>query len=58
MRNRIKIVKGRNDRLYYYRGDGLWFGRIGETKALKGLASGEYTLWERAMPKPRIGGLK
>lgn len=51
--NRIKIVKGRKGRLYYYLGDGLWFGRISEDKALKGLASKKYHLWGRFVPKPK-----
>ena len=52
-RNFIKIVKGRNGRLYYYRGDGLWFGRIGEDEAIKGLKSKKYRLWGRFVPKPK-----
>lgn len=46
MRNRIKIVKNKNNRLQYYFGDGLWFGRISEDKALEGLKNGTFTLWE------------
>ena len=49
----IRIVKGRDGRLRYYKGDGLHFARIGEDKALKGLASKEYRLWERSMAKPK-----
>lgn len=42
---RVKIVKTKKGRLMYYLGDGLWFGRISEDKALKGLADGSYTFW-------------
>ena len=49
----IRIVKGRGSGLRYYKGDGLHFRRIGEDKAIKGLASKEYRLWERAMAKPK-----
>lgn len=41
---RIKIVRSKG-KTYYYYGDGLWFGRISEKKALDGLASKQYVLW-------------
>ena len=47
---RVKIVKGKKGLLYYL-GDGLWFGRISEDKALDGLRSGKYSLWERKISK-------
>jgi len=47
MRQRyIKIVKGKSGRQSYYLGDGFWFGRVSEKKALDGLASGEFGYWE------------
>ena len=45
-KTRIKVVKNKNGRLQYYVGDGLWFGRISEDKALTGLSNGNYTFWE------------
>ena len=49
----IKIVKAKNGRLMYYAGDGLWFGRIGETEALRGLRDKKYHLWERKVATRR-----
>jgi hypothetical protein len=43
---RIKIVHAKNGKLLYYIGDGFWFGRTSEKKALDGLASGKYQMWE------------
>ena len=43
---RIKKVITKKGEAIYYKGDGLWFGRIARSKAEKGLASGEYTLFE------------
>lgn len=42
----IKIVTSKNGKKLYYLGDGLWFGRTSEQKALNGLADGSYRLWE------------
>jgi hypothetical protein len=54
MRNtRIKIVKNKNGRNMYYLGDGIWFARISETEALKGLASGKYVLWTHNIKKEK-----
>jgi len=47
---RVKVIKGKN-RLYYYIGDGLHFHIISEKKALAGLKSGAYSLWERNISK-------
>jgi len=55
MKRRIKIVKSRSGKLMYYVGDGLWFNRIAESKALTGLASKEYTLGDRCVPHPTRG---
>ena len=52
-RNRVRIVKGRDGRLRYYKGDGLSFFRIGEDKAIHGLKTGAYKLWDRTVPKPK-----
>jgi hypothetical protein len=42
---RIKIVTSKAGKKMYYIGDGLWFGRISEKKALEGLSTGKYILW-------------
>ena len=49
--NRIKVVKDKNGRNMYYLGDGIWFGRIAESAALKGLASKKYIMWENKLRK-------
>jgi hypothetical protein len=43
--NRIKIVTSKNGNKLYYVGDGMWFGRISEKKALDGLSNGKYFFW-------------
>lgn len=43
--NRIKKVYGKNGRVFYYQGDGHWFGRTSKAKAEAGLASGKLVLW-------------
>lgn len=43
--NRIKKVYGKNGRLFYYQGDGRWFGRTSAKKAEEGLANGKLVLW-------------
>lgn len=50
---RIKIVRAKNGKNLYYLGDGLWFGRISEEKALNGLAEKRYFLWESSDPSDR-----
>jgi hypothetical protein len=42
---RIKIVTSKAGKTLYYRGDGLWFGRISAQKALLALATKECVLW-------------
>ncbi len=42
--NRIKKVVS-NGKEYYYRGNGLWFGRTSKVKAMEGLLSGALTPW-------------
>lgn len=42
---RIKIVTRKDGKTLYYRGDGIWFGRISARKALLALATKECTLW-------------
>jgi hypothetical protein len=43
--NRIKVVTSKAGKTLYYRGDGLWFGRISASKATLLLATKECTLW-------------
>jgi len=47
---KVKVVKGKSG-LFYYLGDGISFHRISESKALEGLRSGKYKLWERKITK-------
>ena len=47
---RIKKVIGENSKIFYYLGDGFWFGRISKKAAESGLASGVFTLWEITVP--------
>ena len=41
----IKIVTSKKGNKLYYLGDGFWFGRTSEKKALDGLASKKYHIW-------------
>ena len=43
---RIKKVITQKNKIMYYLGDGLWFGRISKKKATEGLESGKYILFE------------
>ncbi len=51
---RVKKVITKKSRVLYYLGDGIWYGRIGKDKAIKGLDAGDYIL-EEVVDKRGLG---
>jgi len=47
---RVKKVIGKKGKIFYYLGNGFFFGRISKMAAENGLNSGIFILWETTVP--------